>query len=474
LDPVRAKLLAEELKGKKVGGWQVLRCVGSGKSAVVFKAVKGEKKGALKVFDPELILGLGKEKQMERVSRELSLVGKHHANLIDIYDGGYCKETEKIYVAMKFLPVPNLSQKLTAIPRDRIRGIISGVASAAQFLETLQLAHRDIKPENIAVTKFFKAILLDLGVIRPIGAGKSLDYEQAKHFLGTLQYSSPEYLFRKEEDSVDGWRALTFYQLGAVLHDLIMRKPLFEEYKDPFSQLVLAVKDIVPEINDPDVDSDLCLLARNCLVKDWRIRLQIVSWEDFRGGRKRGVSLKDIKKRIHGRQLAGRSRPSSSLSKERQALKSEQVVGEVLVALQEMIRSECIQNRRFFPRIRICDGANTAQNHGNFAVIFESAEEHALSEEMTVFVNATLLSYHSRVIKLEFASALSSEGIVPMDFSQKKFRTFYRGVFDSEKISESVNILLFALLDQAQEVSRIKSKRKSALWLSPSFLKKGE
>ena len=470
----RAKQMWKELKGKNVGGWRVIRYVNSGKSAVVFEAVKGGKRGALKVFDRELISRAGKNKQMERIARELDLKGKHHTNLIDIIDGGYCKDTNNIYVVMKFLPVPNLSQTLATIPRDRIQAFISGVASAAQFLETLLLAHRDIKPENIAVTETFKPILLDLGVITPIGRGKSVDYEEAKHFLGTLQYSSPEYLFRREEDSIEGWRALTFYQLGAVLHDLIMRKPLFEQYKDPFSQLVLAVKDVVPEVKAADVDNDLCRLARNCLVKDWKIRLQIVSWEDFHAAGKRPVSLNDIKKRIHARQLAARSKQASSLTKEKQALKAEQKVSEVLSTVQEMIRSECVQNRKAFPRIRICEIAHETSDRGGFAVILESSEDHALSKQMTIFVNVTLLDYQSQVIRLEFASALSSADIIEVIPPGKNFQTFYRGVLDLGKVSESVRIALFTLLDQAQEASLSKPKGKSPVWLAPSVFEKGE
>ena len=263
MDYHKAKQMAEELKGKIIGGWRVVRYKGSGKSATVFEATRGRKKGALKVFDPELVSKFGVKKQMERIFREVDLIGKHHPNLIDIYDGGQCPETGHIYIVMKLLQAPNLAESLALVPRQKIWSFVAGVASAAQFLETLEIAHRDIKPENIAVTETFKPILLDLGVIRPIGLSRAPDYEHAKYFLGTLQYSSPEYLFRKEEDTVEGWRALTFYQIGAVLHDLIMRKPLFEEYKEPFSQLVMAVKETLPTIEASDVDSDLCSLAKS-------------------------------------------------------------------------------------------------------------------------------------------------------------------------------------------------------------------
>src|SRR5262249_30245775 len=101
-------------------------------------------------------------------------------------------------------------------------------------------------------------------------------------FVGTLQYSSPEFLLRTEDPSLDGYRAVTLYQLGAVLYDLLMRKRIFADSVDPYGKLVKAVLYDRPEIAPESKPPRLVSLARNCLVKDPRIRLQLVSWKDFR------------------------------------------------------------------------------------------------------------------------------------------------------------------------------------------------
>jgi serine/threonine protein kinase len=72
--------------------------------------------------------------------------------------------------------------------------------------------------------EFKRLVLLDLGVLRPIAGSTLTDANGIQAFVGTLQYSSPEFLLRQEEESLDGWRSLTFYQIGGVLHDLIMRR----------------------------------------------------------------------------------------------------------------------------------------------------------------------------------------------------------------------------------------------------------
>lgn len=279
MDKIQAEMLREELQGKSVGGWLIDGYLGNGKSAVVMPASKEGVHGAIKVFHQELVERYGKEMQYERILRERSLLGAHHENLVKILDGGECPETKYLYVVMERLPYQNLHDRLADIPLAAVPGIISQIASAARFLEDRQLAHRDIKPENIVISDdFSKAILLDLGVLLPIGAPSLTDIDQ-RQFIGTLRYSSPEFLFREEENTIEGWRAVTFYQLGAVLHDLIMKKVLFEDFTDPFPRLVEAVKSEKPHIVSEDYR---CVqLANRCLTKLASTRLQLVKWTDF-------------------------------------------------------------------------------------------------------------------------------------------------------------------------------------------------
>jgi serine/threonine protein kinase len=107
------------------------------------------------------------------------------------------------------------------------------------------------------------------------------DEGEQLYFIGTLQYSPPELLFREENPSIEGWRGVTFYQLGAVLHDLLMRKPLFMESTNPYARLVRAVEREIPRLDSAAADSDLRLLAQNCLSKVPSQRLDTVSWESF-------------------------------------------------------------------------------------------------------------------------------------------------------------------------------------------------
>ena len=278
----RALDLLQQLSGHSVGGWQIEDLIRHGKSAAVFRARNSERTAALKIFDPELVARYGELTQLTRINRELALRGRHHPHLVEILDGGKCPTTNYLFLVMQHVSGQPLSQVLTSLQRTQIPEVLQKIACAAKFLEDNMQVHRDIKPDNIVVSLATgSATLLDLGVLRPISSRSSeTDADDVYHFVGTLQYSPPEFLLREEEDTLEGWRAVTFYQLGAVLHDLIERRPIFACFRDPYARLVNAVQHTQPTFHATDVP-DLVHLAKNCLVKSPDSRLQLVSWDDF-------------------------------------------------------------------------------------------------------------------------------------------------------------------------------------------------
>ncbi len=281
MDKHSANKLTEKLFGQTVGGWLVEKYINHGKSAVVYLASKGIQKAALKVFDPETVDRYGHDAQRKRIERERSLIGKSHPNIVSVYDVG--EQGGFLFVVMEYFDWKNLAEVLLDVPPSEVRSLILQIALAAKYLEEESFAHRDIKPENIIVSPDMKyAKLLDFGVIRPFDLSNITDKGDQRNFIGTLQYSPPELLFREEEEqSIEAWRAITFYQLGAVLHDLLMKKPLFKEFKNPYGRLVLAVEREIPLVDNPEADSDLRLIAQNCLSKVPGHRLDTVKWEDF-------------------------------------------------------------------------------------------------------------------------------------------------------------------------------------------------
>ncbi len=279
MDDTKARLYAAKYGRSTVGGWQVAELINHGKSAAVFRGKKGTIECALKLFDTELVETHGTEAQSERVQRERTLIGHSIPNLVAIFDAGRDADTGLFYIAMEFLNWRNIADCLNEIPANAIRPILGQLAATARALENRSIAHRDIKPSNIAISSDFREIrLLDLGVLRPIGTKSEATDHGHPRFVGTQQYSPPEFLFREESDDIQGWRAVTYYQIGGVLYDLLERRPLFAEHAEPYTRMVRAIRETSPTFT---TSSDQCLqqLAKDCLHKDAQIRLKLVNWE---------------------------------------------------------------------------------------------------------------------------------------------------------------------------------------------------
>lgn len=455
MDQSQANRLANELLNTTVGGWDLVDICNSGKSAVVLKGKKSGEVAAVKIFDPELIDRFGADRQSARIERELSLRGKEHPNLVKIIDGGLCEKTQYWFLVMEYIDAPNLAEVLDTLPRKYIRKVISQIAGAAQFLEELQLAHRDIKPDNIAIyPDFERSVLLDLGVIRPFGLSEMTDEDQVT-FVGTLQYSSPEFLMRDEIDTMDGWRGVTFYQLGAVLHDMIMRKRIFSEFVNPYARLVKAIENEIPNIESTEVSADLILLAKNCLQKVPELRLRFVDWKDFQKleqSSETGAGAKDRIRRRFGlsqEQSAGKTEADS----ERLARNERRIVGGIRTRLEDLVREEFIPSEFFMP-IEINEFAEDQPKKLGFLVFIKAAAQLGLSYSVSLVFYVELLDAQSEAVALSFAAAISDVRLERESMLSGPRTTFFEGVFEESVMRTHVENLLYPALDQAQQTDR--------------------
>lgn len=281
MDKAKSIQLEKALKGKNFNGYNVLSLVNNGKSAAVFKAEKQNKFFALKIFDNELVERFGHEIQIKRIEQEISLKNHGIKGLVEIYEGGKTEINDKeyFYIVMEFITGQNLKEFIQSeeYSEDFILKVLQTLVKTSEDLLQKGIAHRDIKPENIMVDGNHDIILMDLGVLKLVGL-KSFNDDEEKAFVGTLRYAPPEFLTRMEEDSLNGWRAVNLYQIGATLHDLVMKEELFIE-KIPYSNLVIAIKDDSPKVSNAAFSFYLLQLIRDMMTKNSQTRLKIVSQE---------------------------------------------------------------------------------------------------------------------------------------------------------------------------------------------------
>lgn len=445
MDEARAKRMAEELIGKSVGQWEIIEFLGNGKSALVFKGRRNGAESAVKVFDPELIERFGKDIQLQRIQRELLLKDKYHEHLIQILDGGECSATGHLFVVMSCLQLSTLESQINVIPFQAIRRIISQIASAAQYLESLSLCHRDIKPSNIVITPDYqKSVLLDLGVLRPIGNSDLTD-QNARQFIGTLRYSSPEFLMRTEIDSVEGWRAVTFYQLGAVLYDLIVKKPLFAEYSEPYAKLVHAVTSINPRIDVDGAPPDLVHLAQMCLIKDPQTRLKLVRWESFNLNEQASHSIAYAKERVRHRNIVTQSTPDQvSALDQYEARRREQKQKQIFDKIEMIVRLTCAGNDDF-PPIEVKVEPTT------IFIIFPPSLDHHLSSSLYLTLDINLLDVNTEAIIISYRCALGEQEASLQQILKLEHQPLFLGIYNESLIKEKIEDLLYLTLDAAQQ-----------------------
>lgn len=265
--------------------WTLVDRLGVGGTAPVFEVQSPDGPRALKIYDPKFSSGELGDIEYERIQKQLTLRGHDCPSLVQVYDGGIF--ADRLYLLMSRAAGHELEIRLRDIPRTSIRSIASQVAQACLFLRSRDLCHRDIKAANVFISDDFeRATLLDISVIRgihdPVGVGT--DHDGQLPVLATARYSPPEYLFRLIEPGPALWHALTVYQLGALLHDLIVRLPLFQkEYEQSQTnryRFAWVVATTIPQIRASDVDDDLLFIANRALDKDWN-RRSALRIEDF-------------------------------------------------------------------------------------------------------------------------------------------------------------------------------------------------
>lgn len=286
IDDVQERLVT--FLGTK-GGYGALKFLDAGGSAAVFSAEWEGEPRAIKVFDPKFLNGPSGAAERRRLDVQRRLIGHDCPQLVQMYDIAEGEGTA--FTEMEFIAWPQLGKCLADVPDEHVHSLISQLVAAVRYLEARDIVHRDIKPENIHVSPDFKHLkLLDLGVARAfeVADGEEATLTDAGHtrpFVATAQYSSPEYLFRLDRPTARLWKGLNFYQIGAVLHDLIMKRPLFDEEVKMGNRWLVAraVLSKIPSFvgNNSGRLAALKALAYRCLTKDIDTRLAIVDWNDF-------------------------------------------------------------------------------------------------------------------------------------------------------------------------------------------------
>jgi serine/threonine-protein kinase len=211
----------------RIAGYWLEEQIGQGGMAVVFRArdERLHRLVALKVLAPALA-GDGESRQrFIRESRAAAAVDDPH--IIPVFEAG---ETAAgaLFIAMRFVPggdVYSLVRRTGPLSASRAAAIVSPVASALDAAHAARLVHRDVKPANMLLDtrpgRPDHVYLSDFGLSKGT-VSTSTRLTGAGHFMGTLDYISPE---RIEGHQADG-RA-DQYALACSAFEMLTGAPPF-------------------------------------------------------------------------------------------------------------------------------------------------------------------------------------------------------------------------------------------------------
>jgi serine/threonine protein kinase len=275
---VRAQRV-DPLLGVDLGGVKIVRLIGEGGMGRVYEALQD--KPARTVAVKVIRQGITSEKTMRRFEREAEFLGKlQHPGIAQIFVvGTYSSEYgfDTPFYVMEFLanakPLTNYAHEQGLELQERVR-LFKLVCEAVSHGHDRGIVHRDLKPGNILVDSNGSPKVIDFGVARSTDSDLALESMKTDsgHFVGTLQYMSPEQ-FGPDPDDLDG-RA-DVYSLGVVLYELLSGSPPYSVKKKALHEASRVVCEEIPpplRVVSKAIPRDISAIAERALQKDRRHR----------------------------------------------------------------------------------------------------------------------------------------------------------------------------------------------------------
>jgi tetratricopeptide (TPR) repeat protein len=192
--------------------------VGGQKIVYLVEDKKLERRCALSIMS-DRSLGEAHRERFEREARAMARLGAH-PNVVAVFDVG--EEAGRPFIVSELVGGGDLRDRLRdgRLAPERAISIAKDVLDALVFVHKSGLVHRDLKPDNVWLTDDGRAKLGDFGIALITDRPR---LSIAGSLLGTPAYMAPEQV---QGDRVDARADL--YALGAMLHELVTGRPLFE------------------------------------------------------------------------------------------------------------------------------------------------------------------------------------------------------------------------------------------------------
>lgn len=260
------KFGSEALVGQEVGGYRVEGVLGTGGTAVVYRATRVEAPPlALKMLFSEAARDPGAQARFQREIEQAQDLG--HPNLVRVHGAGV-HDGAPFYV-MDLVEGETLDAYLEEVgtpPFEEAVHILKGACRGLAYLHQQKMVHRDLKPANIFLSGPRRDVLLgDFGLLKSLEVD---DLTASNERIGTPAYMSPEqYKGVRIDERSD------IYQAGVLLFRLLTGQVPFED--ENFFRLGMkhmTRRPPAPRSLDAEIPEELEAVILRCLEKRPRAR----------------------------------------------------------------------------------------------------------------------------------------------------------------------------------------------------------
>ena len=209
---------------QQIAGYQILKKVGAGAMAVVYKArqLSLDRIVAVKVLPRRLSKNSEFVERFYREGRAAAALG--HNNIVQAIDVGESGGFH--FFVMEFVEGCTVYDELASgkvYNEAEAIDIVTQIAEALLHAHERGFIHRDVKPKNIMLTKDRVAKLADMGLAREATDVEAAMAEAGRAY-GTPYYISPEQI--RGEVNID--HRADIYSLGATFYHMVTGRVPFE------------------------------------------------------------------------------------------------------------------------------------------------------------------------------------------------------------------------------------------------------
>jgi eukaryotic-like serine/threonine-protein kinase len=214
-------MTADTLTGRTIAGYHLIRHVGEGGTATVYRAEHPDRGvAAVKILRARLAQD---PVAVKRFLREAEYGARiKHPHIVQTFDYGQAEGLH--YLALEWAegePLAEFVNRSGPLAPALVAKIVEQIGAALTAAHRAGIIHRDLKPANIMYDPAQQtAKLLDFGIARDAELNPEERLTRAGFFVGTLQYVAPETLSGElvnEQADVYSLATITYYLLTGAL-----------------------------------------------------------------------------------------------------------------------------------------------------------------------------------------------------------------------------------------------------------------